>query len=106
MRKARTLDQARRLEDMPNVGPAIAADLRALDVEQPCQLRGRDPVQLYVDLCTATGRRHDPCVLDTFMAVVAFAERDDARPWWSFTAGRQAAWPGVEARLPPALRKA
>ena len=41
MRKARTLDQARRLEDMPNVGHAIADDLRALGLERPEQLRGQ-----------------------------------------------------------------
>lgn len=105
MRKARTLDEARRLEDMPNVGHAIADDLRALGLERPDQLRGQDPVELYLRLCRETGRRHDPCVLDTFMAVVEFADNDDTRPWWKHTARRQAEWADVEARLPPRLRK-
>ena len=105
MRKARTLDEARRLEDMPNVGHAIADDLRALGLERPAQLRGQDPVALYLQLCRETGRRHDPCVLDTFMAVVEFAAHDDTRPWWAHTAQRQAGWADVEARLPPDLRK-
>ena len=105
MRKARTLDEARRLEDMPNVGHAIADDLRALGLERPAPLRGQDPVALYLQLCRETGRRHDPCVLDTFMAVVEFADNDDTRPWWAHTARRQASWADVEARLPPGLRK-
>lgn len=105
MRKARTLAEARRLEDMPNVGHAMAEDLRLLGLENPPQLRGQDPVALYLRLCQATGRRHDPCVLDTFMALVAFAEHDDTRPWWAHTAQRQAGWDAVEARLPAPLQR-
>ena len=32
-----------RLEDIPNIGPAIAADLRQLEIMQPVDLLGRDP---------------------------------------------------------------
>ncbi|HMP80931.1 MAG TPA: helix-hairpin-helix domain-containing protein, partial [Pirellulaceae bacterium] len=58
------LDVAR-LEDIPNIGPAVAADLRQLGIDQPADLRGRDPYQMYDDLCRITGQRHDPCLLDT-----------------------------------------
>lgn len=105
MAKARTLAQARRLEDVPNIGPAMADDLRALGIAAPADLRGKDAIGLYLQLCELTGLRHDPCVLDTFIAAVAFADHDDARPWWAFTEGRKAAWAGVEARLPAALRR-
>ena len=39
-----------RLEDIPNVGPAVAADLRQLGITAPAELRGRDPYALYDDL--------------------------------------------------------
>ncbi len=105
MRKARKAVDAKRLEDMPNVGHAIAEDLRGIGITAPMQLQGKDPVALYLQLCKLTDQRHDPCVLDTFIAAVAFVEHDDVRPWWSFTSQRKQDWPAVEARLPVALRR-
>ena len=98
MPKASTFAEARRLTDIPNIGPAMASDLRALGIEQPSDLCGKDPAGLYLALCRLTGLRQDPCVLDTFMAAVAFASHDDARPWWAFTEARKRLWPEVEAR--------
>lgn len=53
-----------RLKEVPNVGPAIAADLRRLGINQPTDLPGRDPYGLYDDLCRITAQQHDPCLLD------------------------------------------
>ena len=78
-----------RLEDIPNVGPAVAADLRRLGITTPAELPGRDPYAMYDDLCRVTGVRHDPCVLDTFIAAVRYMEGGPKRPWWSFTAERK-----------------
>ena len=58
------------LEDIPNIGPSTAADLRQLGIITPADLRGRDRYALYDDLCRITGKRHDPCMLDTFIAAV------------------------------------
>src|SRR5262245_12475123 len=78
-----------RLEDIPNVGPAIAADLRQLGITSPGELVGRDPYAMYDDLCRITGQRHDPCLLDTFIAAVRFMEGAPERPWWQYTAERK-----------------
>lgn len=78
-----------RLESLPNIGPAIAALLRQVDIDQPSDLAGRDPYQLYTELCRRTGKRHDPCLLDTFIAVVAFMNGEEARPWWHYSAERK-----------------
>jgi hypothetical protein len=78
-----------RLEDIPNIGPAIAADLRQLGVEAPSDLSGRDPYAMYDDLCRITGQRHDPCLLDTFIAAVRFMEGAPKKPWWAYTAERK-----------------
>jgi predicted GIY-YIG superfamily endonuclease len=75
-----------RLEDIPNVGPAIAADLRQLGITSPDELHGRDPYAMYDDLCRITGQRHDPCLLDTFIAAVRFMEGEPKKPWWKYTA--------------------
>ena len=78
-----------RLEDIPNVGPAIAGDLRRLGITSPAQLPGRDPYGMYDDLCRITGQRHDPCLLDTFIAAVRYMEGEPKRPWWKYTAERK-----------------
>jgi predicted GIY-YIG superfamily endonuclease len=78
-----------RLEDIPNVGPAVASDLRQLGITSPAGLPGRDPYALYDDLCRITGQRHDPCVLDTFIAAVRYMEGASKRPWWKYTAERK-----------------
>ena len=78
-----------RLEDIPNVGPAIAADLRRMGITTPAELPGRDPFAMYDELCRITGQRHDPCVLDTFMAAVRYMEGAPKKPWWKYTAERK-----------------
>ena len=84
-----------RLTDLPNVGPATAADLRLLGIEHPAQWRGRDPAQLYATLCRKTGVRHDPCVIDVFASITAFMDGEDPKPWWAYTALRKSgATPG------------
>ena len=78
-----------RLQDIPNVGTAIAGDLRRLGIRLPAELPGRDPYAMYDDLCRITGQRHDPCLLDTFIAAVRFMEGESKKPWWKYTAERK-----------------
>ena len=78
-----------RLEEIPNVGPAIAADFRQLGITSPDELLGRDPYALYDDLCRITGQRHDPCLLDTFIAAVRYMEGAPKKPWWKYTPERK-----------------
>jgi predicted GIY-YIG superfamily endonuclease len=86
---AKGVRQIAHLEDIPNIGPAIAADLRQLGITTPDELPGRDPYAMYDDLCRITGQRHDPCLLDTFIAAVRFMEGAPKKPWWMFTAERK-----------------
>ena len=87
--KARTAAECRALEELPNIGPSLAADLRAIGILHPRDLATRDPFVLYQALCAHTGRRQDPCVLDTFMAVTDFMRGAAAAPWWHYTAQRK-----------------
>jgi len=77
------------LEELPNVGPAIAADLRRLGIGKPAELIGRDPYALYDDFCRLTGRREDPCLLDVFISAVRFMQGAPAKPWWRYTPERK-----------------
>ena len=86
-----------RLEDLPNIGPAMAADLRLLGIDRPQELLGRDPLDLFQALEERTGHRQAPCVLDIFMAVIDFMATGDPRPWWAFTGERQRRYGSVAA---------
>lgn len=88
--KAACAAECRLLEQLPNIGPALAADLRRIGIRHPQELHDRDAFVLYQKLCVATDRRQDPCVLDTFMAVVDFMRGAPAAPWWRYTAQRKA----------------
>ena len=94
-RKARHADECEQLEQLPNIGPSIAADLRLIGVLHPRELAHQDALALYHQLCTKTGKRHDPCVLDTFIAATDFMRGAEARPWWAYTAQRKAQYGAV-----------
>jgi hypothetical protein len=76
-------------EQIPNVGPRIAADFRRLGLAHPHALAGRDPYELYDRLNAVTGLRQDPCVLDTFIAAVRYMEGAPKTPWWRYTPERK-----------------
>jgi hypothetical protein len=79
-----------RLREIPNVGPKMAEALLKLGVGQLEDAAGRDPDEMYHELCALDAQAHDPCVRDVFAAVVSHAEGGPARPWWEFTPERKA----------------
>ena len=93
LRKARAAIECEQLEQLPNIGPSIAADLRLIGVLHPSELADKDALQLYRQLCSATGKRQDPCVLDTYLAVVDFMNGGAPKPWWAFTEDRKRCYP-------------
>lgn len=74
-----------RLEDLPNIGKSIANDLRALGIQTPQDFARNVPLELYHRLTPLMGKRHDPCVLYTFLAVEHFLQTTEPLPWWKFT---------------------
>ena len=78
-----------KLTDLPNIGPAGAEDLIALGIQMPQDLVGKNPFEMYEQLCSLTHTRHDPCVLDVFMSVTDFMAGGDPQPWWAYTPQRK-----------------
>lgn len=89
-RKAAFAAECLQLEQLPNIGPSIAADLRDIGIDTPAQLLQQDAWHLYQRLCEHSGQRQDPCVLDTFMAAADFMGGAAPLPWWHYTAQRKA----------------
>jgi hypothetical protein len=90
MPKADTAALVRVLTDIPNIGASIAQDLRGAGVHTPADVATMDPLQVFEALRGPMGQRHDPCVLDTFMAAKKFMNGGPRQPWWDFTAERKA----------------
>jgi nucleotidyltransferase/DNA polymerase involved in DNA repair len=86
--------ETRKLRDLAGIGKSIEANLHSLGVTSVTTLASRDGDDLYHQLCAKTGRRQDPCVLDTFRCAVAQA-RDRRMPaarrnWWWWSRQRKA----------------
>ena len=75
-----------KLTELPNIGKAIAADLVAIGIFTPKDFDGRDALEIFNDLKAVMGRRHDPCVYYTLLAVKHFMETGESLPWWRFAA--------------------
>jgi hypothetical protein len=78
-----------KLEELVNVGVSIAGDLRLIGIRRPADLKSKDPYELYERLCRKTEQRHDPCVIDTFIAITRFADGGAEKPWWKYTPERK-----------------
>lgn len=93
--KSPTAAQVQKFTDIPNIGPAIAKDFVLVGIKTPAMLREKNAFALYTKLNKLTGTRHDPCVLDTFLAAVDFMNGAPARPWWHYTAERKKQYPDI-----------
>jgi hypothetical protein len=80
----------------------MLADLALLEVHDVGTLARQDAGLLYERLCTKTGTRQDPCVLDVFSCAVAQARDPDLpaaqRRWWWWSRARKASRPGNTKR--------
>lgn len=83
--KARTVKEVKKFQDIPNIGPAMERDFVLIDLKNPKDLQGKDPLALYKKICHIRGVRQDPCVLDVYMAAVDFMNGKPAHPWWHYT---------------------
>ena len=70
-----------------------------MGITRTSQLAGRDAIEIYEEMCAESGRRLDPCLLDTVMSAVEQADGGPARPWWDYTAERKRTLSGESRRL-------
>jgi len=84
----------RQLGDLISIGPAMLRDFKMLGIRSVAQLAKQNPKTMYSKLERLTGRRQDPCVLDTFEAAVAQARNPrlaaEKCQWWYWSQVRKA----------------
>lgn len=93
--KAKTYKEVKVFQDIPNIGPAMARDFDLMGMRKPTDLINKNPLKLYQKLSQISGVRQDPCVLDTYMAVIDFMNGLPARPWYFYTKKRKKEYPGI-----------
>ena len=72
-----------------NVGPAVEAYLVDLGIHAIDQLAKLDADDLYRRLQRRIGKASDPCLHDTFSAIIHEARTGEKRPWFTFTPARK-----------------
>ena len=82
-------DKVKVLTDLPNIGKAMENDLLAIGINRPSQLIGKSAYEMYKELCSKTGSKLDPCVLDVFLSITHFMNGDAPKQWWKYTEERK-----------------
>ncbi|MBI5971001.1 MAG: helix-hairpin-helix domain-containing protein [Deltaproteobacteria bacterium] len=76
------------LQQIPGVGPRIAALLKSIGIRKTADLKGKDPERLYQQLCRRFGTPVDRCVLYVFRCAVYFASNKNHKTellkWWNW----------------------
>ena len=71
-------DIAKKLQQIPNIGPAMAEDLIRLGVTDLKDLKKQNAQELYDRISAMDKKKHDICVLDVFEAAIQYAK--DGKP--------------------------
>jgi hypothetical protein len=89
--RAKELCALAQFQQLPNVGPSVAADLLRLGLRNLMDLKEADPDLLLARLERLAGRQ-DPCVGDVLHSAVWHARHPGAaeRPWWEWSRERLA----------------
>lgn len=77
------------LQSLMNVGPSIERDLTGLGIRTVAQLATEEAEDLFQRLERQCQRRIDPCVYDTFRAVIHEARTGEKTPWFAWTEERK-----------------
>jgi hypothetical protein len=77
------------LRSLMNVGPAIERDLIGLGIHSIRELATAEAGELFQRLERQCKARVDPCVYDTFRAVIHEARTGEKTPWFAWTEERK-----------------
>ena len=74
------------LRAIPGVGPKLAQKFHDIGIKRISDLKGKEPEELYTQICAKHGIQIDRCVLYVCRSSVYFAETENPDPeklkWW------------------------
>lgn len=78
----------KKLQAVPGIGPKLAKDFSDTGIKEVSDFRGKNPEELYMQICSKKGMRVDRCVLYVCRSSVYFAENENHDPeklkWWNW----------------------
>lgn len=78
----------KKLQVIPGVGPKLAKEFVDIGIKNVKDFRGKDPKNLYFQICTKQGMQVDKCVLYVCRSSVYFAENikhdQEKLKWWNW----------------------
>ena len=78
----------RDLQKIPGVGKSISEDLFTIDIHSVKELRGKNPENLYRELCKKQGVQIDRCMLYVLRCAVYYASHEKPKKesllWWNW----------------------
>lgn len=75
----------REFQKIPSIGKKLAEDfVDDLGFREVNELKGKDPNDLYLELCAKQGEKLCKCVLYTMRCAIAFAKKPHNKNWWDF----------------------
>ena len=76
------------LTEIPYVGKSIANDFKNIGITRISDLKGKNPEELYAQICANQGHLIDRCVLYVCRSSIYFAENENPDPekfkWWNW----------------------
>jgi DNA transformation protein len=87
------------LRSLMNVGPAMERDLNGLGIHSIAVLAEAEAGDLFQRLERQCRHRVDPCVYDTFRAIIHEARTGEKTPWFAWTEERKRRERSGELRL-------
>jgi hypothetical protein len=85
MKKRKTGDE---LTAIPYVGDSTAEDFKRIGITKIADLEGKNPEDIYFQICANQGQTVDRCVLYVCRSAVYFAENKNPDPekvkWWNW----------------------
>ena len=93
------------LRSLMNVGAAVEGHLGKLGIRSIDNLAKQDPDALYRRLQRRIGKACDPCLHDTFSAIIHEAQTGERTPWFAWTAKRKRREAAGELDLRPGKRR-
>lgn len=76
------------LTEIPGVGKSIASDFHNIGITKISDLKGKNPEELYLQICAYQGCHVDRCVLYVCRSSVYFAENKvhdtEKLKWWNW----------------------
>jgi spore coat polysaccharide biosynthesis protein SpsF (cytidylyltransferase family) len=82
------MDNLKKLQQIPGIGPKLSKEFFDIGIKDILDFKGKNPEDLYSQICKRQGIKVDKCVLYVCRSAVYFSESNNPDPektkWWNW----------------------